>query len=363
MGNSPSTPSNEQSSRNFSGQTIELPLRLTANLDEIIPQIERIYFDRNKDLGALRTEAEEAKTQLSKERKENEKLLAQLQEKNDENKRLNEAMQKRDNEHSKTFQQMSIENSKKAADERRILEDENQTLKRSLEEMSLELQEARNKLQKLNKSESEVIEGLRIEALDQNWADAEISAEISDDKKAYAIECANQATSNVMNTTYGDIARSIKGAFENKYGGDWTCIVLRVAELGYIISHVKNHSIELVLEELRILLFKTQNKTCDMIKNVKASDQKFERINVGKMTDQQQRRAKECAKEALKTKTNFLAIAKHIKDQFSASYGEGWSCIVSEYGTSECRYSPTAQFIELQIGELIKIDLFKSQQE
>ena len=71
MGNSPSTPSNEQSNRNFSGQTIELPLRLTANLDvynrsehflskksffkEIIPQIERIYFDRNKDLGALRT--------------------------------------------------------------------------------------------------------------------------------------------------------------------------------------------------------------------------------------------------------------------------------------------------------------------
>ena len=85
-------------------------------------------------------------------------------------------------------------------------------------------------------------------------------------------------------------------------------------------------------------------------------------MNMGKMTDQQQRRAKECAKEALKTKTNFLAIAKHIKDQFSQSYGEGWSCIVSEYGTSECRYSPTAQFIELQIGELIKIDLFKSQQ-
>lgn len=99
---------------------------------------------------------------------------------------------------------------------------------------------------------------MKIEALDQNWADAEISAEISDDKKAYAIECANQVTSNVMNKTYGDIARSIKEAFENKYGGDWTCIVLRVAELGYIISHVKNHSIELVLEELRILLFKSQ---------------------------------------------------------------------------------------------------------
>lgn len=80
------------------------------------------------------------------------------------------------------------------------------------------------------------------------------------------------------------------------------------------------------------------------------------------MTDSQQRKAKECTKEALKTKTNFLAMAKYIKDQFTASYGDGWSCIVSEYGTSECRYSPTSQFIELHIGELLKIDLFKSQQ-
>ena len=94
--------------------------------------------------------------------------------------------------------------------------------------------------------------------LDHNWADAEISAEISDEKKDYAILCANQATENVANTTYGDIAKSIKEAFENKYGGDWCCIVLRVAELGYIISHIKNHSIELVLQELRILLFKSQ---------------------------------------------------------------------------------------------------------
>ena len=86
------------------------------------------------------------------------------------------------------------------------------------------------------------------------------------------------------------------------------------------------------------------------------------------MTDAQQRRAIECATKALKTKTinTFKAMAKLVLEKFadqqtSCYGGKEWSCIVSEYRTSECHH--TGPFIELQIGELIKIDLFKSEQQ
>lgn len=92
--------------------------------------------------------------------------------------------------------------------------------------------------------------------LDKKWETK--SEGISDDKKDYTIECANQAVENEQHSTYVDVARSIKERFDKKFGGgDWCCIAHRVGELGFVCP-LQNHFITLKFGDLEIHLFKSK---------------------------------------------------------------------------------------------------------